>query len=99
MYFINTRDLLFVTLSLGIAFLVIFLCLLIYQLLQVLKNVEEITKNFVDVSKDASHTSRLLTQGVDALSDKVSKISLFLANLGPIVQEVIKTRQKKNKKK
>jgi len=98
MYFLNTRDLLFFTLSLGVVFLVIFICLVLYQLMKVLKNFEEITKNFVDVSEDVSHTSNLVTKIVDSLYNKTNQLGVIITNLIPKIKEIIVKSKNKKKK-
>lgn len=98
MYFVNTQDLLMVILAGGVVFLVIFLCLVLYELFKVLKNVEEITKNVIGISQDVSHTSNLITQGIDALSHKITHFGELLSKLAPIIKDAFKSsRRKKNK--
>ena len=99
MYFIDTRDLLFIVLSIGIVALVIFICMVLYQLVRVLRNVDKVSEDFAGISKDASHTSHLITQGVDALSNKLSKAGEMIAKFGPIVKESVEAWKKRKTKK
>ena len=99
MYFVDTKDILFISLAIGVLLLTIFICVAIYQLTKVLKNVEEITKNFAEVSNDASHTSHLIVKGVDNLGDNVSRISQVLAKFAPTLKETFSEWNKKRKSK
>ena len=92
MFFVDTRDILFLVLSVSIVVLLIFLVIALYHLIKILRNLEE-------VSEDASHTSGLITKGVDAVADKVSMAGGICTKFSQVFQDSFEAWTKKQKRK
>jgi ABC-type transporter Mla subunit MlaD len=86
--FVESRDILFITLSAGFIVLVVFIALALNQLTRVLKNVGDITD-------DVSETTHTLKQGFDNLRARLSSYSAFLTSLGPVIKKAVDSFRKK----
>ena len=64
----NSKDLLFIVLSLAILWFTVFLCWLLYQAARVLKNANDIIEN-------VSQKLELIVEAIHFIKDKVEKLS------------------------
>lgn len=78
----NTRDLLYIVLSICIVWFTVFLCWLLYQAARVLRNANRIVENITDKLE-------LITNAVEYMRDRMEHISTNMGSMGRLVTNIV----------